>query len=272
MNHDLDRRTFLTVTGATLTGATLAGCLSSANPGGTNAETSTTTTTTEPDATVKVGPGGTYTFEPAEVTIPPGGTIEWIWESDIHNIVVETQPKNANWTGSPGDPAKTYDTGFSFTHTFETQGRYEYYCQPHLAAGMTGEVEVTDSPTKTETHTESEEEGEQTASEEPRTVTDLTGRSEITVAVGPNGDLLFEPKAAKISRDTTVTWKWESDLHNVVPETQPQGANWKGAPGGKTKTYDSGYTYSHTFTTPGTYEYFCQPHKAARMTGTLVVE
>ncbi|WP_227373706.1 plastocyanin/azurin family copper-binding protein [Haladaptatus halobius] len=276
MNHDPDRRTLLTVTCATLAGATLAGCLSSANPGRTNDETSTTTTTTEPDMTVKVGPGGNFTFEPPELEVRPGTTVQWIWESDSHNVVVRSQPTDANWDGSLGPKSKVYETGYSFTHTFDVLGSYEYYCQPHLAAGMTGTVIVTKSPSETTTsesapHTDSGE-VEDIQPNEPQTIRDLTGQSEITVTVGPDGTLQFDPAGARISSGATITWVWESNTHNVIPESQPDEANWKGTPGAPSKRYDSGYTYSHTFATPGMYEYYCQPHKSAGMTGKLIVE
>jgi plastocyanin len=34
----------------------------------------------------------------------------------------------------------------------------------------------------------------------------------------------------------------------------------------------SGESYVHTFETPGTHEYFCAPHEAAGMVGSVVVE
>ncbi|WP_458187337.1 plastocyanin/azurin family copper-binding protein [Haladaptatus sp. NG-WS-4] len=92
-----------------------------------------------------------------------------------------------------------------------------------------------------------------------------------TVATGPGGELVFEPAELSVSPGTTVKWEWESNTHNVIPESQPDGSSWKGTPGGESKTYDSGYTYEHTFDTPGTYEYFCAPHKSAGMTGTIQV-
>ncbi|WP_227355917.1 plastocyanin/azurin family copper-binding protein [Haladaptatus salinisoli] len=276
MNHDPDRRTLLTVTGATLASATLTGCLSSASPGGSDSKTSTTNTLDNPDATIKVGPEGNLVFEPYHLEVRPGATVRWVWEFDNHNVVVERQPKDANWEGSPGSKTKLYDAGFSFTHTFDILGRYEYYSHPDQSAGMIGEVVVTESPTRTttpesEAPTESEEE-ENTVPEEPPTVIDMTGQSEITVAVGPDGTLQFDPAAARISCGTAVTWAWESNTHNVVPESQPDGANWKGTPGVPSKTFDSGYTYTHTFETVGEYEYYCQPHKSAGMIGKLIVE
>ena len=43
-------------------------------------------------------------------------------------------------------------------------------------------------------------------------------------------------------------------------------ADWPGAGG-----IDSGETYSHTFETPGEYGYYCIPHEAGGMKGTVVV-
>ncbi|WP_227354982.1 plastocyanin/azurin family copper-binding protein [Haladaptatus salinisoli] len=95
-----------------------------------------------PTKTVKVGPGGNLTFEPSEVTIPPGGTIKWVWESNTHNVVPESQPSGSSWQGSPGAPSKTYDSGYTYSHTFDTPGEYAYFCQPHKSAGMTGTITV----------------------------------------------------------------------------------------------------------------------------------
>jgi plastocyanin len=91
---------------------------------------------------VVVGPGGSLVFEPAELTVAPGTTVKWVWESDNHNIVVESQPDGASWEGTDGAPSKTYNTGHEYSHTFETTGTYEYFCQPHKTAGMVGSITV----------------------------------------------------------------------------------------------------------------------------------
>lgn len=95
---------------------------------------------------------------------------------------------------------------------------------------------------------------------------------ENTVTVGPNGDLSFDPKEITVETGTTVTWVWESDNHNVVVESQPDGANWEGTEGGESDLYDEGHEYEFAFETTGAYEYFCAPHKSAGMVGTVVVE
>ncbi|WP_158057375.1 plastocyanin/azurin family copper-binding protein [Halorussus halophilus] len=93
-----------------------------------------------------------------------------------------------------------------------------------------------------------------------------------TVAVGPGGSLKFEPAELTIAPGTTVKWVWEGDNHNVVPESQPDGAGWEGTAGGASKTYNTGHEYSFTFQQTGEYSYFCQPHKTAGMTGTITVQ
>ncbi|PNW62088.1 UNVERIFIED_CONTAM: halocyanin [Euhalothece sp. KZN 001] len=96
--------------------------------------------------TVAVGPGGALVYEPgtdAPLEVLPGTTVEFVWESDNHNIVVESQPEAANWEGH--EPLE--NTGFTYEHTFETLGTYEYYCEPHRSAGMVATIEVVEEIT-----------------------------------------------------------------------------------------------------------------------------
>jgi plastocyanin len=91
---------------------------------------------------VLVGPGGNLVFEPADLEITPGTTVKFVWESDNHNVVVDSQPDGANWEGTAGGEGQTYNTGHEYSHTFDTEGTYEYYCAPHLSAGMEGSITV----------------------------------------------------------------------------------------------------------------------------------
>ncbi|ODR79943.1 halocyanin [Haladaptatus sp. W1] len=95
-----------------------------------------------PTQTVQVGPGGDLVFDPDSMTISPGTTLEFVWDSDNHNIFVESQPDGGNWDGTPGGQSKVYNTGYTYSHTFNTEGDYEYYCVPHKSAGMTGSITV----------------------------------------------------------------------------------------------------------------------------------
>jgi plastocyanin len=95
-------------------------------------------------AEVVVGPGGNFVFEPGTdepLSILPGTTVNFVWESDNHNIVVDSQPDGANWEGHE----TIENTGFEYSHTFETLGTYEYACEPHRSVGMVGTIEVVES-------------------------------------------------------------------------------------------------------------------------------
>ncbi|WP_255150003.1 halocyanin domain-containing protein [Halorarius halobius] len=106
-----------------------------------NFDGSTADHTGESSVTVTVGAegnGGTFAFDQPAVAVSPGTTVTFEWASDSHNVVVESQPDGAGWQGH--EPIE--NSGFSFEHTFETEGVYTYYCQPHLSVGMKGVVEV----------------------------------------------------------------------------------------------------------------------------------
>lgn len=82
-----------------------------------------------------------YAYEPGTdepLYIAPGTTVNFVWETNTHNIVVDSQPSGAGWEG--------YETienaGFEYSHTFETTGEYAFHCQPHLNLGMEGTIIV----------------------------------------------------------------------------------------------------------------------------------
>jgi len=94
------------------------------------------------EVTVTVGPDGNYAYGPTKIWVDPGTTIVFEWASDFHNVLPESQPDGAGWEGSPG--SETYDEGYSFESTLETEGMYAYYCQPHVNQGMKGAIAVGD--------------------------------------------------------------------------------------------------------------------------------
>ncbi|WP_439026765.1 plastocyanin/azurin family copper-binding protein [Haloarchaeobius sp. DT45] len=143
----IDRRTVLRTAGIALATVGLAGCLGSDSQGETTtAEPTETPTESEPSgdtgaATVKVGPDGEYVYTPGTeepLTITTGTTVAFVWESNTHNIVVDSQPEGANWEGH--EPIE--NEGFTYEHTFETPGTYEYACEPHRTLGMVGTIVV----------------------------------------------------------------------------------------------------------------------------------
>lgn len=95
------------------------------------------------------------------------------------------------------------------------------------------------------------------------------------VSVGQGG-LTFSPQNLTIVAGDTVRWTWASSGHTVTSGTggvadnkfcSPTDTSCATAP-----TTNSGGTYSHTFTTAGSFPYFCRPHAGAGMTGTITVQ
>ncbi|MEF8843733.1 MAG: plastocyanin/azurin family copper-binding protein [Haloarculaceae archaeon] len=119
---------------------TATGAAAVAGAAGTGAGTAAGQSTTE----VVVGPDGNLVYEPATVNVAPGDTVRFVWESDNHNIVVESQPEDAAWEGTEGDANTLYNTGHEYEFTFEVEETYSYFCQPHRTAGMVGEVVVSE--------------------------------------------------------------------------------------------------------------------------------
>ncbi|MEA2220675.1 MAG: hypothetical protein QOJ35_3301 [Solirubrobacteraceae bacterium] len=73
------------------------------------------------------------------------------------------------------------------------------------------------------------------------------------------GDAFFRAKTVRITKGSTVTWKWiGSDSHNVVFR------------GFKSRLQNKG-SYSHRFTKAGTYRYICALHVDRGMRGTVIV-
>ena len=86
---------------------------------------------------VRVGAGG-LRFNPQNVTIQVGDTVQWTWAASGHSST----------SGTPGNPDGIWDSGvqnigFVFSQTFSTGGTFPYYCTPHGACcGMIGSVTV----------------------------------------------------------------------------------------------------------------------------------
>ena len=79
-----------------------------------------------------------------------------------------------------------------------------------------------------------------------------------------NANREFSPSALTIDAGTQVRWvNVSSVLHTVTPNGH---AEWTAA-----TIADNGDTFVHTFSTPGTYQYICEPHVGQGMTGTITV-
>jgi plastocyanin len=92
------------------------------------------------DATIQVlGPSGGNLFNPADVTIQVGQTVEWVWPTGAigHNVTPDDEEPTTS--GPVANGPNTY------SFTFNTAGTYNYYCVAHGGpggAGMSGTVTV----------------------------------------------------------------------------------------------------------------------------------
>jgi plastocyanin len=95
-------------------------------------------------------------FDPDAITIAPGDTVEWVNVGGVGHSVTAYEdeiPADAEYFAS-GDfdsesaarsayPEGDIAGGESYSHTFEVEGSYGYFCIPHEGVGMLGTVEVT---------------------------------------------------------------------------------------------------------------------------------
>jgi amicyanin len=80
------------------------------------------------------------------------------------------------------------------------------------------------------------------------------------LAVGID-NFTFTPANLTVKAGTTVTWTNRDDIPHTVTSSAKLF---------KSKALDTDDKFSFTFTTPGSYEYFCSLHP--HMTGKIVVE
>jgi amicyanin len=72
----------------------------------------------------------------------------------------------------------------------------------------------------------------------------------------------FNPPTLTVKAGTTVTWTNKDDIPHGIASSSNAFT--------RSKALDTDDSYSFTFTTPGTYQYFCYIHP--HMVGTIVVE
>src|SRR5438128_1624279 len=98
----------------------------------------------------------------------------------------------------------------------------------------------------------------------------------VDVAVGVQGQKNFSPSVVVINVGDSVRWTFLSDGHNVVSGSSC-GADNRFCSSGDTNcsfapNAASGEIYTHVFNSAGTFNYFCTPHCADGMTGTVIVQ
>ena len=98
------------------------------------------------------------------------------------------------------------------------------------------------------------------------TVVDMTGESEVTVAVGAGNGLAFDPAAVRVDAGTTVAWEWtgRGGRHNVV-SGEESASEFE-----SNLAREAGTTFRRTFES-GPQLYLCNPHRAQGMYGAVAI-
>ena len=172
-----------------------------------------------------------FAFTPQDITVTVGTAVQW---TNSGTRAHTTTSDTALWDSGSLNP------GQQFSFTFITPGIYTYHCNIHPF--MTGSVTVLPcSPPSTNTPTP-------VPTCPPMTVDDsITG-------------FAFQPPTITIPAGSTIRWT------NLDPASHTSTSD--------TGVWDSGtlthnQQFSFTFTTPGTYTYYCTIHPF--MTGTITV-
>jgi amicyanin len=90
----------------------------------------------------------------------------------------------------------------------------------------------------------------------------LLARADAPATVVGIDNFTFTPPQLTVKAGTTVTWTNKDDIPHGIAATNNAFA--------RSKALDTDDSFSVTFATPGTYQYFCYVHP--HMTGTIVVE
>lgn len=95
--------------------------------------------------------GGSFRFDPEGLHVSPGDPVHWLNMGDFHTVTA-FHPDNADLVPSPiplriPEGAASFHSGMlgltagtQFTHRFDVEGVYDYFCQPHYSFGMVGRV------------------------------------------------------------------------------------------------------------------------------------
>jgi plastocyanin len=91
--------------------------------------------------------GSKVWFDPVGVFVEPGTRIRWVVKENVHTTTAY-HPKNSRHSLRIPEGAAPWDSGFlvnpgdHFEVTLTVPGVYDFFCQPHEAAGMVGRVVV----------------------------------------------------------------------------------------------------------------------------------
>jgi len=90
----------------------------------------------------------------------------------------------------------------------------------------------------------------------------LVARAQTSSSAVEIHNFTFTPQTLTVKAGTTVTWTNKDDTPHGIASANNAFT--------RSKAMDTDDSYSHTFNTPGTYQYFCYVHSFTK--GTIVVQ
>ncbi len=229
-----------------------------------------------------------FCYSPSSLTVTAGDTVIWVNNSTAPHTVTRCDPSacSGNGPGNGGESGPSSPTinasGGTFSFTFTSPGKYRYYSAIHGHAMLHGKITVVAATTTTIAST--------TSTTVPSTSTtiggthaaaarQLMGAFTYTVAIDgtPNcgtSVFCFNPSSLAVNAGDTVTWLNNSTAPQTVTRCDPSACSGNGPGNGgqsgpSSPTINaSGGTFSFTFTSPGTYNYFCN----AMLQGSITVD
>lgn len=152
-------------------------------------------------------------------------------------------------------------------------------CAGAPANDAQNQAQATEAPqTTTEAAEDGHDDGESGHSDEEgghdEAIGAPTDTAEVKMVSTDNG-YHFEPHVVRVNVGGTVTFHNESGTHSTTayhpdndqPQLVPDGA----AAWDSGILSEEGATFEHTFETEGVYHYYCTPHEALGMIGTVIV-
>jgi len=118
----------------------------------------------------------------------------------------------------------------------------------------------------------------QDAADDPRTGSGTADDPYVIGMYTEGTDFYFDPVGLYVEPGDTVRWVNESGSHSATAYTEDnQGASTRRIPEAadswnSTVFSESGATFDYTFEEPGTYDYYCIPHKGLGMVARIVCE
>lgn len=79
-------------------------------------------------------------FDPDDLTVKVGDTVEWVWSGGNHTVTSGGGPDDPEVGMYFDDPLSSSNPTVSFQ--FDQTGDYPSFCRPHFGLGMTGVVHV----------------------------------------------------------------------------------------------------------------------------------